>query len=87
VQLVLKMVALQTVTTSLQEVEQQLTQMEERIKDINIAGLKKGKQLAVYTQLLQSTPERTAEEVLEAIQTSKQAIEALERQQKQLPDS
>lgn len=85
VQLVPKQASLQTVTTSLQEVEQQLTQMEERIKDINIAGLKKEKQLAVYTQLLQSTPERTAEEVLEAIQTSKQAIEALQRQQKQLP--
>ncbi|UZM99924.1 hypothetical protein OL548_08115 [Lysinibacillus sp. MHQ-1] len=34
---------------------------------------------------MQSTPERTAEEVREAIQTSKQAIEELQRQEKQLP--
>lgn len=85
VQLVPKQASLQTVQTNLQEVEQQLTQMEEQIKDINIAGLKKEKQLTVYTKLLQSTPERTAEEVKEAIQTANQAIEALQRQEKQLP--
>ncbi|MEA0553865.1 AAA domain-containing protein [Lysinibacillus irui] len=85
VQLVPKQASLKTVTTSLHDIEQQLAQMEERIKDINIAGLKKEKQLATYTKLLQSTPERTAEEVMEAIQTSKQAIETLHRQEKQLP--
>lgn len=85
VQLVPKQASLQTVQTNLQEVEQQLTQIEEQIKDINIAGLKKEKQLATYTKLLQSMPERTAEEVKEAIQTSKQAIEAFQRQEKQLP--
>ncbi|WP_238542734.1 AAA domain-containing protein [Lysinibacillus boronitolerans] len=85
VQLVPKQASLQTIQTNLQEVEQQLTQMEEQIKDINIAGLKKEKQLASYTKLLQSTPERTAEEVKEAIQTANQAIKALQRQEKQLP--
>lgn len=85
VQLVPKQASLQTVQTNLLEVEQQLTQMEEQIKDINIAGLKKEKQLATYTKLLQSTPERTAEEVKEAIQAANQAIEALQRQEKQLP--
>ncbi len=59
--------------------------MEERLKEINVAGLKKEKLLATYTKLLQSTPERTAEEVREAIQTSKQAIGDLQRQEKQLP--
>lgn len=85
VQLVPKQASLLTVQTNLQEVEQQLTLIEEQIKDINIAGLKKEKQLATYTKLLQSMPERTAEEVKEAIQTAKQAIEAFQRQEKQLP--
>lgn len=85
VQLIPKQASLQTVQTNLQEVEQQLTLIEEQIKDINIAGLKKEKQLATYTKLLQSMPERTAEEVKEAIQTAKQAIEAFQRQEKQLP--
>lgn len=85
VQLVPKQASLQTVQTNLQEVEQQLTLIEEQIKDINIAGLKKEKQLATYTKLLQSMPERTAEEVKEAIQTAKQAIEAFQHQEKQLP--
>lgn len=85
VQLVPKQASLQTVQTNLQEVEQQLKLIEEQIKDINIAGLKKEKQLATYTKLLQSMPERTAEEVKEAIQTAKHAIEAFQRQEKQLP--
>ncbi|MEY2371683.1 DEAD/DEAH box helicase [Lysinibacillus capsici] len=85
VQLVPKQASLQTVQTNMQEVEQQLKLIEEQIKDINIAGLKKEKQLATYTKLLQSMPERTAEEVKEAIQTAKHAIEAFQRQEKQLP--
>jgi len=85
VQLVPKQASLQTVQTSLQEVEQHLTQIEERIKDINIAGLKKEKQLTAYTKLLQSTPERTAEEVVEAMKVANQTIEALQRKEQQLP--
>lgn len=85
VQLVPKQASLQTVQASLEEVDLLLSQMEERLKEINVAGLKKEKQLATYTKLLQSTPERTAEEVREAIQTSKKAIEDLQRQEKQLP--
>lgn len=63
----------------------QLTAIEARIKDINIAGLKKEKQLTAYTKLLQSTPERTAEEVVEAIKAANQTIEELRRKEQQLP--
>ena len=85
VQLIPKQASLQTVQTNLQEVEQQTNAYRRTNKNINIAGLKKEKQLATYTKLLQSMPERTAEEVKEAIQTAKQAIEAFQRQEKQLP--
>ncbi len=73
-QLLPKKAALQTAQTSLQEIEQQLTQLEENIKEINIAGLKKEKQLTACTKLLQSTPERTSEEVVEAIATLRTSI-------------
>ncbi|UZM99923.1 hypothetical protein OL548_08110 [Lysinibacillus sp. MHQ-1] len=43
VQLVPKQASLQTVQTSLQEVDLLLSQMEERLKEINVAGLKKRK--------------------------------------------
>lgn len=84
-QLLPKKAALQTAQTSLQEVEQQLAQLEENIKEINIAGLKKEKQLLACTKLLQSTPERTHKEVEEAIASSKTAIVELQRKEQQLP--
>ncbi|GLC88021.1 DEAD/DEAH box helicase [Lysinibacillus piscis] len=85
IQLQPKKIALQAVQSSLQELEQQLLQLEERLKDINVAGLKKEKQLAIYTKLLQSTPERTFEEVAESIQSTKMAVEELTRKERQLP--
>ncbi|MGE7091212.1 AAA domain-containing protein [Lysinibacillus sp. NPDC048646] len=84
-QLVPKKAALQTVQTSFQEIEQQLIQFEETIKDINVTGLKKEKQLTALTQLLQSTPERTYEEVAQAIGTAKTSLDELQRKEKQLP--
>ena len=84
-QLLPKKAVLQTAQTSLQEVEQQLLQIEEGIKEINIAGLKKEKQLTACTKLLQSTPERTYEEVEEAIRSSQAALEEMQRKEQQLP--
>ncbi|KOS66464.1 DNA helicase [Lysinibacillus contaminans] len=84
-QLVPKRALLQTAQTSLQDVEQQLAQIEETIKDINVSGLKKEKQLKAITELLQSTPERTHEEVSEAIVVAKKGLEELSRKEKQLP--
>ncbi len=84
-QLVPKKAALQTVQASLQDIEQQLTQFEASLKDINVAGLKKEKKLTVFTQLLQSTPERTYEEVAQAIVSAKSSYEELQRKEKQLP--
>lgn len=84
-QLVPKRALLQAAQTSLQDVEQQLTQLEETIKDINVSGLKKEKQLKALTELLQSTPERTHEEVSEAIVVVKETLEELSRKEKQLP--
>lgn len=84
-QLLPKKVILQTAQTSLQEVEQQLLQIDESIKEINIAGLKKEKQLTACTKLLQSTPERTYEEVEVAIKSSQTALEEMQRKEQQLP--
>ncbi|QGG49830.1 DEAD/DEAH box helicase [Lysinibacillus pakistanensis] len=84
-QLLPKKAVLQTAQTSLQEVEQQLLQIDEGIKEINIAGLKKEKQLTACTKLLQSTPERTYEEVEEAIRSSQAALEEMKRKEQQLP--
>ncbi|WP_249650751.1 hypothetical protein, partial [Lysinibacillus sp. D4A3_S15] len=56
VQLVPKQASLQSVQASLEEVDLLLSQMEERLKEINVSGLKKEKHLATYTKLLQSTP-------------------------------
>lgn len=84
-QLVPKRALLQTVKTSLQDVEQQLTHVEETLKNINVSGLKKEKQLKALTELLQSTPERTHEEVTEAIVAAKVDLEELSRKEKQLP--
>ncbi|MGE7111362.1 DEAD/DEAH box helicase [Lysinibacillus sp. NPDC047702] len=85
VQLLPKKAVLQTAKTSLQEVEQQLSQIDESLKEINIAGLKKEKQLTACTKLLQSTPERTYEEVEEAIKSSQTALEEMQRKEQQLP--
>jgi len=85
VQLLPKIAVLQTAQTSLQEVEQQLSQIDESLKEINIAGLKKEKQLTACTQLLQSTPEHTYEEVEEAIKSSQIALEEMQRKEQQLP--
>lgn len=84
-QLLPKKIILQTAQTSLQEVEQQLLQIDESIKEINIAGLKKEKQLTACTKLLQSTPERTYEEVEVAIKSSQTALEEMQRKEQQLP--
>ncbi|MGG2108755.1 DEAD/DEAH box helicase [Lysinibacillus pakistanensis] len=84
-QLLPKKAILQTAQTSLQEVEQQLLQIDESIKEINIAGLKKEKQLTACTKLLQSTPERTYEEVEVAIKSSQTALEEMQRKEQQLP--
>lgn len=84
-QLLPKKVILQTAQTSLQEVEQQLLQIDESIMEINIAGLKKEKQLTACTKLLQSTPERTYEEVEVAIKSSQTALEEMQRKEQQLP--
>ncbi|MFJ7737190.1 AAA domain-containing protein [Lysinibacillus sp. NPDC097287] len=84
-QLVPKRALLQTAQTSLQDVEEQLAQIEETLKDINVSGLKKEKQLKALTELLQSTPERTREEVSEAITVAKENLEELGRKEKQLP--
>ena len=85
VQLLPKKAVLQTAQTSLQEIEQQLSQIDGSLKEINIAGLKKEKQLTACTKLLQSTPERTYEEVEEAIKTSQTALEEMQRKEQQLP--
>ena len=84
-QLLPKKAILQTAQTSLQEAEQQLLQIDESIKEINIAGLKKEKQLTACTKLLQSTPERTYEEVEVAIKSSQTALEEMQRKEQQLP--
>ena len=84
-QLLPKKAILQTAQTSLQEAEQQLLQIDESIKEINIAGLKKEKQLTTCTKLLQSTPERTYEEVEVAIKSSQTALEEMQRKEQQLP--
>lgn len=84
-QLVPKKAALQTAQTSFQEIEQQLMQFEETIKAINVAGLKKEKHLTALTQILQSTPERTYEEVAQAIGSAKTSLDELRRKEKQLP--
>ena len=84
-QLLPKRAAHQTAKASLQEIEEELAQLEEKIKAINIEGLKKEKQLTALTTLLQSTPERTLEEVKEAIQTANDSLEELHRKQQQLP--
>ncbi|MGN4126851.1 AAA domain-containing protein [Lysinibacillus sphaericus] len=84
-QLVPKKAALQKVQASLQEIEQQQIQFEESLKNINVAGLKKEKQLTAITQLLQSTPERTYEEVAQAIASAKASLDELQRKEKQLP--
>ncbi|MEK5330156.1 DEAD/DEAH box helicase [Lysinibacillus sp. FSL W8-0992] len=84
-QLVPKKAAQQTAKASLVEVEEQLAQLEEKIKDINVEGLKKEKQLTALTTLLQSTPERTYEEVKETIQTTNESLEELHRKEQQLP--
>lgn len=84
-QLLPKKAILQTAQTSLQEVEQQLLQIDESIKEINIAGLKKEKQLTACTKLLQSTPERTYEEVEVAIKSSQTALEEMQCKEQQLP--
>ncbi|WP_286924111.1 MULTISPECIES: DEAD/DEAH box helicase [Lysinibacillus] len=84
-QLLPKKKILQTAQTSLQEVEQQLLQIDESIKEINIAGLKKEKQLTACTKLLQSTPERTYEEVEVAIKSSQTALEEMQCKEQQLP--
>lgn len=84
-QLLPKRAAHQTAKASLQEIDEELAQLEEKIKAINIEGLKKEKQLTALTTLLQSTPERTLEEVKEAIQTANDSLEELHRKQQQLP--
>ncbi|MFJ7407968.1 MULTISPECIES: DEAD/DEAH box helicase [unclassified Lysinibacillus] len=84
-QLVPKRAAQQTAQASLHEVEEQLAQLEEKIKAINVEGLKKEKQLTALTTLLQSTPERTYEEVKETIQTTNESLEELHRKEQQLP--
>ncbi len=84
-QLLPKRAAHQTAKASLQEIDEELAQLEEKIKAINIEGLKKEKQLTALTTLLQSTPERTLEEVKEAIQTANESLEELHRKQQQLP--
>ncbi len=84
-QLVPKKAAQQTAKASLVEVEEQLAQLEEKIKAINVEGLKKEKQLTALTTLLQSTPERTYEEVKETIQTTNESLEELHRKEQQLP--
>ncbi|MFJ7663437.1 DEAD/DEAH box helicase [Lysinibacillus sp. NPDC097162] len=84
-QLVPKKAAQQTAKASLVEVEEQLAQLEEKIKAINVDGLKKEKQLTALTTLLQSTPERTYEEVKETIQTTNESLEELHRKEQQLP--
>ena len=84
-QLVPKRALLQTAKASLQDVEQQLVQVEEEIREINVSGLKKEKQLKALTELLQSTPERTYEEVTEAIVAAKEKLEELIRKEKQFP--
>lgn len=84
-QLLPKRAAHQTAKASLQEIDEELAQLEEKIKAINIEGLKKEKQLTALTTLLQATPERTLEEVKEAIQTANESLEELHRKQQQLP--
>lgn len=84
-QLLPKRAAHQTAKVSLQEIDEELAQLEEKIKAINIEGLKKEKQLTALTTLLQATPERTLEEVKEAIQTANESLEELHRKQQQLP--
>ncbi|MGE7842477.1 DEAD/DEAH box helicase [Lysinibacillus sp. NPDC093712] len=84
-QLVPKKAAQQTAKASLLEVEEQLAQLEENIKAINVEGLKKEKQLTALTTLLQSTPERTYEEVKETIQATNESLEELHRKEQQLP--
>lgn len=84
-QLLPKRAAYQTAKVSLQEIDEELAQLEEKIKAINIEGLKKEKQLTALTTLLQATPERTLEEVKEAIQTANESLEELHRKQQQLP--
>lgn len=84
-QLLPKRAAHQTAKESLQEIDEELAQLEEKIKAINIEGLKKEKQLTALTTLLQATPERTLEEVKEAIQTANESLEELHRKQQQLP--
>ncbi|AHN20393.1 DEAD/DEAH box helicase [Lysinibacillus varians] len=84
-QLLPKRAAHQTAKVSLQEIDEELAQLEEKIKAINIEGLKKEKQLTALTTLLQATPERTLEEVKEAIQTAIESLEELHRKQQQLP--
>ncbi|UDK95275.1 AAA family ATPase [Lysinibacillus sphaericus] len=84
-QLLPKRAAHQTAKVSLQEIDEELAQLEEKIKAINIEGLKKEKQLTALTTLLQATPERTLEEVKEAIQIANESLEELHRKQQQLP--
>lgn len=84
-QLLPKRAAHQTAKASLQEIEEELAQLEEKIKAINIEGLKKEKQLTALTALLQATPERTLEEVKEAIQTANESLAELRRKEQQLP--
>ncbi len=84
-QLAPKKAAQQTAQASLHEVEEQLVQLEEKIKTINVEGLKKEKQLTALTALLQSTPERTYEEVKDAIQVTNESLEELHRKEQQLP--
>ncbi|MFJ7668627.1 AAA domain-containing protein [Lysinibacillus sp. NPDC097195] len=84
-QLLPKRAAHQKAKASLQEVEEELAQLEDKIKTINIEGLKKEKQLTALTALLQATPERTFEEVQEAIQTTQDSLAELQRKEQQLP--
>ncbi|MEG0258985.1 MAG: AAA domain-containing protein, partial [Lysinibacillus sp.] len=76
---------LDKVTVRKQEVAQQQQQVEEALKEINIAGLKKEKQLKKLTEILYSTPERAHEEVSASIKLAIGEIEELERKEKQLP--